>query len=532
LNRPIAAQSLDQLIAAARNAARRGDWALLDRYAAEILRVDRRNADGWFFRGMTARARRMYPEAHTAFSNALEADRKRLDAALELAATCVVLMRHAEAAALLRETEPVLEKSPHHAFKAAEIYSRLGLHDRAWPLYQRADELQSQNDRIMAGLAACAVLVGEIEQARSIYTRLLEKHPNHQRNHYELSRLGAAGDFEHVDRMKAIIENSGAPPERNIFLYYAIGKELEDLEQWSEAFRYYELGGNAAAKQARAAGYSVNSDIQLIDSIIETCDADWLNSGRSHENEGTYRRQPIFIVGLPRTGTTLTERIVSSHSQVESADETFFLRIAIKLVAGAAGNSPMEPLVIQRAARKESAEIARTYLDAVEYRLTDRPYFIDKYPENYLYLGFIARAFPDSRIIHLRRNPMDACFAMYKQSYFRQAYTLQDLGDYYLAYDRLSRHWLGLLGDRLIELDYESLVTEPEARTRALLDRLGLDFEEACLEFHRNTRPSATASNVQVREQVHTRSVNRWRHFEEQLQPLKERLEKAGIPIG
>jgi len=168
----------------------------------------------------------------------------------------------------------------------------------------------------------------------------------------------------------------------------------------------------------------------------------------------------------------------------------------------------------------------------VRYRLTGKPLFIYKYPLNFLYLGFIARSFPQARIVHLRRHPMDACFAMYKQSFFRFAYTLEDLASYYIAYDRLSGHWRQRLGGRIIEVEYEKLVSDPDAQIRALLDRLGLDFEQACLDFHLNTAPSATASAVQVREKAHTRSVARWKEFEEQLRPLRDRLEDAGIETG
>ena len=127
---------------------------------------------------------------------------------------------------------------------------------------------------------------------------------------------------------------------------------------------------------------------------------------------------------------------------------------------------------------------------------------------------------------------MDACFAMYKQSFFRFAYTLEDLASYYIAYDRLSRHWRQHLGDRIIEVEYERLVSDPDGQIRTLLDRLGLGFEQACVDFHLNTAPSATASAVQVREKAHTRSVERWKKFEDQLQPLRARLEEAGIPTG
>jgi hypothetical protein len=191
----------------------------------------------------------------------------------------------------------------------------------------------------------------------------------------------------------------------------------------------------------------------------------------------------------------------------------------------------MTPEIITAAAQQDIGRIADGYLNAVRYRLGTPPFFIEKYPENILYLGFAAKAYPDARLVHLRRHPMDACFAMYKQSFFRYAYTLQNVGRYYAAYDRLARHWRAVLGERLVEVDYETLVGDPEVQTRQLLERLGLEFEPACLEFDRNQAASATASSVQVREKIHTRSVERWRNFERHLQPLRTVLEAAGIEV-
>jgi hypothetical protein len=191
----------------------------------------------------------------------------------------------------------------------------------------------------------------------------------------------------------------------------------------------------------------------------------------------------------------------------------------------------MSPAIIDAAARQDAGLIAREYLDAISYRLGEKPMFIEKFPENFLYAGFIAKAWPDARLVYLRRNPMDTCFAMYKQSYFRYAYTLENVGRYYIAHDRLLRHWRSLLGNRLIEVEYESLVADQEGETRRLLDRLGLEFESACLQFETNPAASATASSVQVREKIHGRSVNRWRNFEKNLAPLRRMLEHAGIDI-
>jgi hypothetical protein len=197
-----------------------------------------------------------------------------------------------------------------------------------------------------------------------------------------------------------------------------------------------------------------------------------------------------------------------------------------------AGNQiGISPEQIEAASRRDSAEIAANYIEAISHRLGDEPFFVEKLPENFLYLGLIAKAWPNARIVHLRRNPMDACFAMYKQSFFRFAYSLDDLAKYYLAYDRLSRHWRDVLSGRVIEVEYEQLVSDQERQTRRLLEALELPFEEACLHFEQNAAPIATASSVQVREKVHTRSVNKWKRFEQQLGPLRAQLEVGGVNI-
>jgi tetratricopeptide (TPR) repeat protein len=516
----------------ARRAAQAGNWPVVQACARELLTLDRKNPEGWFLSGLAEKAAGRSRQAVDALRRVIRLDSTRYDAAIELAWLHWSAMRHREARDLLERYENQLGNSPLYLDLAADTWTRLGLHARAWPLYLKASELQPGIEKFQASLAACAVLLGKIREAKSLYLQLLDKHPHHQRNHYELSRLERARDTQHIEQMKQVLDSTRLPAEKNIFLYYAIAKELEDLGRWEESFDYYRRGGDAAAQGARAAGYDVSSDIALMDRIIEVCSPEWLARDSAADSGVSAKRTPLFVVGLPRTGTTLTERILSSHSLVESADETFFLQIAIRRASGVQSRADMNPRMIAAAARQDIGTIARDYLDAVSYRLGDKPLFIDKYPFNFLYLGFIVRAFPGARVVHLRRHPMDACFAMYKQSFFRFAYTLDDLARYYAGYDRLSRYWREHLGERLIELEYESLVADPDRQIRGLLERLGLGFEQACLDFHLNQAPSATASAVQVREQAHTRSVGRWRKFERQLQPLRDRLEAAGIDTG
>lgn len=521
----------DRIAATARRAVQSRDWATVGACAREILARESDSAEGHFLAGLAEKAAQHPLKAAEAFARALELDAGRYDAAIELADQRSIARRNAEAAALLARYEGLLGNSPRYLDLAGTVYTEIGLPEKAWPLYVKANELQPGVPFLQGNLAACAVYVGKIEEARATYQALLEQRPDHQRNHYYLSRLARARDTTHIEQMKRVLTETNLPPDRNVFLYYAIGKELEDLEQWAEAFRYYKLAGDAVTG---VAAYDVAADVALIDKVIEVCNADWLKEGAGEPSAEARCKTPIFIIGLPRTGSTLTERILASHSQVESLGETMFMQMVLRTVSAVDTVEKMTLATIEAAAQKDIRLVANGYLDAVNYRLGTKPMFIDKLPINFLYLGFIAKAYPDARIVHLRRNPMDACFAMYKQVFtwaYKFSYTLQGLGSYYVAYERLRDHWREVLGERFIEMEYESLVADQEGQTRRLLERLGLDFEQACLDFHRNESASTTASSVQVREKIHTRSVNRWKNFEKELQPLKEILESGGIIV-
>jgi len=517
-----------QLSALARRAAQAKDWRAVRDCAERLLAAEPNSAEGFFLRGLAEKANLRPLLAGAAFERALELDAERYDAAVELASQYVVARRNGEAAALLGAYEDRLGNSPRYLDMAGTVYVDIGLAERALPLYRKATTLQPEIALFQANRASCAVYLGHIDEAEGIYRLLLTRNPAHQRNHYYLSRLKKARDRTHVDEMLLVLERGGLPRDRNVFLYYAIAKELEDLGEWDEAFRYYKLGGDAVTA---VASYDVTSDIALIDKTIEVCNSDWLSRNVS---PATAAKTPIFIVGLPRTGTTLTERIVSSHTMVASLGETLFLPMVLRRESGVESAERMTPAMIEAASVRPMEAIARGYLSAVDYRLGSERLFIDKYPENFLYLGFIARAFPGARIVHLRRHPLDACFSMYKQVFtwaYKFTYDLDNLGRYYVAYARLLAHWHAVLGERLIEVEYESLVRNPEAETRRLLDRLGLPFEAACLDISANRAASTTASSVQVRERIHARSVERWRRFAAHLEPLRKRLEAAGIEL-
>jgi hypothetical protein len=243
-------------------------------------------------------------------------------------------------------------------------------------------------------------------------------------------------------------------------------------------------------------------------------------------------------MGLPRSGTTLVDRILSSHSAVQSLGEINDLAYAvIGQVYGAmdADAAPPERTeLVRRSALIDHAVLGDNYLRRVAGYARNRPRFIDKTPWNFLYLGLIALALPGARIVHVRRNPLDSCFALYK-TLFRDgspySYDLHDLARYYLAYDKLMAHWRSVLPGRFLDLDYEHVVRSQQPATRELLDWCGLPFEPQCLEFHSNPAPAATASAAQVREPLHARSIGIWRNYAAQLVPLATALSAGGIAI-
>jgi tetratricopeptide (TPR) repeat protein len=524
---------ISNLSTAGRKAAAMQDWATVQLCADGILSRSQEEPEGFFLLGLVEKASEHPKNAVEAFEAVLRLDTNRYDAAVELASQYSMARRNGEVSELLARYEGSLDNSPKYLDMAGTIYTEIGRPEKAWPLYRRACELQPEIDLFQANLASNAVYVGEIETAKDIYTKLLARNPAHQRNHYQLARLERAQDARHVEQMLAVLHKTNLPPERNVFLHYALGKEYEDLQQWEKAFEHFKQAGDAAYG---ISNYRVEDDIAIIDKVIEVCDTSWLQNdvASAVENPAAGNMTPLFVVGLPRTGTTLTERIVASHSKVQSVGETEFVQMVLRRESGVAAIDKMTPEMIESMAGKDITLLRNGYLDTIGYRLNGSPIFIDKLPFNVLYLGFIAKAWPDTPIILQKRNPMDTCFSMYKQVFtwaYKYSYNLDTLGDYYIAYERLCQHWRETLGDRLVEVQYEELVSDQEPQTRQLLDKLGLEFEDACLNFEKNAAPSTTASSVQVRQKVHAGSVARWRRYEKQLQPLRDKLESAGIAV-
>jgi hypothetical protein len=289
-----------------------------------------------------------------------------------------------------------------------------------------------------------------------------------------------------------------------------LGKEYEDINEHARAFVQV---ATASDLQRRSTSYDVSAEVAGIDHIIRTQTRAWIASLPA----GFSAADPVFVVGLPRTGTTLVERIIASHSAMISAGETG--AFAVELRRAMKGS----------ASRLDLADIGRRYVGSVAaFGVPRNRRFVDKTLQNYLHCGIILATLPRAKIILVQRQPLDACWAIHKALFlgkFSFSYDQAELGEYYLAFRRLAQHWRSTLSPQaLLEVNYEDVVRDQAAESRRIIEFIGLPWEDEVLRFHASAAPSATASAVQVRRPVYASSVGKWRHHAAALGPLRARL--------
>lgn len=405
------------------------------------------------------------------------------------------------------------------------LNTQFGRFPEAHRCHLRALERQPDAPELNYNAAASAVAVGDIDEAERLFERVIHLDPEDHDAWQNRSSLRTwTAERNHVEQLEFVARRLGPTDPGQAPICYALAKELEDLGRFDAAFTWLQRG---AVARRRRIDYDVGADEAALSRIREVFDADWL----AQPSAGDPAPGPLFIVGLPRSGTTLTDRMLSSHPDVASLGEINTLALAVTRRAGAPGD---KTALIDASASMDLAALGADYRAATSGYGVAAPWLIDKTPLNLLYLGLIHRALPGARVIHLRRHPLDACYAVYKTLFrtgYPFSYSLQDMGRYYIAYHRLMDHWRRHLPGGFLDVDYEALVEDPERQIRRMLDFIGLDWDPACLEFHRRTDPAATASAAQVRQPVYRSSVERWRCYERQLTPLAGKLREQGIPL-
>jgi tetratricopeptide (TPR) repeat protein len=411
------------------------------------------------------------------------------------------------------------------------VLARLGRHEESVAPFSAAVAEEPDNLDFRYNLAAANGFTGRVDEARMHYEEILASDPGNARAHYALAILSRqTAQANHVPRLQAALAAAGRP-EDALRIRYALAKELEDLGN-ADAFRHLSA---ANAEHKRALRYDFAQDAAMFDAL-ETLFAGGTSTLAA--GPGNPDPAPIFVVGMPRTGTTLVDRILSSHREVGSAGELQAMPLAVKQLAGTPSRVVVDPATIAASGSLDPATIGDTYLArAAHHRPAGTSRFIDKLPANFLYIGHIARALPNARIVCLRRNPMDTVWSNYKNlfasqsAYYAYSYDLMDTALYYARFDALMRLWDRLFPGRVLQLSYEALVADQEGQTRRLLDHCGLDWDATCLSFHENSAAVATPSAAQVRRPLNADAVGKWRLHEAAMRPVAAWLEAQGIEI-
>ena len=450
----------------------------------------------------------------------------------QLARCLIQLKRTADAAAAAQRA---LALRPTDAFTLdtlGVVFSFAGDHERAARVLQQATAANPDRADIWYNLGASQQFNGDFAAAEIAYERAVELEPSMDKAAAALSHLRRqTPDSNHVDRLLGRLQAFSGPLADEMRLRFALAKEYDDLGNAEAAIS--ELS-DVCGRWRMANPYDAGNDAAMFDALIDGFDtASVASAGPGYDST-----EPVFIVGMPRTGTTLTERIVTAHSAVHAAGELHKMDLLVRRTLGITTQADFSAAKVRLALAGNLADLGRRYIESTRPATGNTPHFVDKMPLNFLYAGFILLALPGARIVCVRRNPMDTCLSNFRQlfslrsAYYAYSYDLLDCGRYYLQFDRLMRHWDELFPGRIHTVGYESLIDNQEQESRALIDYCGLGWEDACLNFERNPSPVATASSAQVREPVYRSAVARWKRYGDAMRPLAEFFERNGIAVG
>jgi len=494
--------------------------------AALFVEENPRNIDGWLLLSRARLALMQYEAALDAVEKAAALDGKHAGAQLQRIDALMRCGRSKDALEAAKKVETERKFDPAVLLQIGLFYSRINRRVDAAHCYERVRVLQPTNRSAIYRLATAYSALGQLGKAEALLDELLRKDAREFDAYHNRSMLRRqTTEHNHIADMEKVLASAKPGDTAEIPLCYSLAKELEDVGEWKRAFSYLKRGADARKQQV---AYDVRGDIAVLDEIRRTFDESFFAQVRPGDGD----ESPFFVLGMPRSGTSLVDRIISSHSEVGSVGESDeFSQIVSRRTHQGDSRAKVE---FQRCRELDFKAVGREFCDSINGLLPACPRLLDKTTANFMYIGLILTALPNAKIVHVRRDPVDSCYAVYKALFRRgshYSYDLEDTGNYYLAYLRLMDHWRRLLPGRFLDIDYEELVDAQEEVTRRMIAFCGLGWEEACLSFEKNPSPLLTASAAQVRQPIYNSSVGLWRHYEEELQPLIRILREGGIEI-
>jgi tetratricopeptide (TPR) repeat protein len=504
-------------------------WEEAHLLAVCLIEQGASDPDLLFIAGVALLEQRKALDAQDHFRRAIALEPQRPDFHLYLARACASSQDYAAALDAANHAERLMPAENAAGFDSlGVVLVQCHAYDRAANAFQHAARLAPNDAGVRFNLGTTLTFLGDIGGAARELEAAVDLNPHHWRAHHSLSQLGRqTRESNHIERLSALAERAMGKVTATTFLNMALAKELEDLGEYEKAFEHYSVGKNAPKAILR---YSREREAALFDALASS-----FPLADAVQASGCQEEGPIFIVGMPRSGTTLVDRILSSHPLVHSAGELHNFPSAWKRALGGPGFEMFNPEHISKATNIDWRGLGAAYLASTKPLVGSSPFFTDKLPHNFMYLGYIATSLPNARIVCVRRNPMDTCLSNFRQlfapesPYFDYSYDLMDTGNYYILFDRLMAHWDRAFPGRILQVRYESLVAEQEKNIGKLLSHCGLPWDDACQSFEKNTAPVTTASAVQVRERIYSSALNRWKRYGTQMDSLKQMLIDAGI---
>lgn len=438
-----------------------------------------------------------------------------------------VLSKREKLEEALEQVDRLLEQEPDkpaYLAQRAAILVRMGDFARALPCYEYLLSRFPAQATIMLSYGHALKTVGKQEEAITAYRQAIELRPAFGDGYWSLANLKTFRfEDEDIDSMRALVDQSVRSREDYFHLCFALGKALDDRQQFDDAFHYYQLGNNC---KEQLEGYQAENTSSIAGRISSSCDSKLFESAAAN---GCPAPDPIFIVGLPRSGSTLLEQILASHSQVDGTKELVHILSFVRRLGGRRSQSEASryPEVLKEISPQQLRELGEEYMDRTRIQRGDAAFFVDKMPNNFFHVGLISLILPNAKIIDARRHPMAACFSGYTQLFARGqpfTYSLKDIGQYYRDYVAVMDHWDAVLPGKVLRVQYEDVVSDTEVQVRRLLDYCALPFEESCLQFHQTERAVRTASSEQVRQPIYSGAVEHWRNYGPYLDELKASL--------
>jgi tetratricopeptide (TPR) repeat protein len=412
--------------------------------------------------------------------------------------------------------------------------SHVGFYQEAIPFYEKAIKRDTTKASFHYNLGIAYKFLGQVNAARGCFEKAIYLDGMYYKAFFALADLGGIDRHNnHLEQLESLLEHDKLPLEGQLHIAHAMAKECEALKDYDQAFDVLQ---SAKTKKRISLSYEFKQDQALFDHVRAMHIQREDDARVKEQVEGHPSNQPIFIVGMPRSGTTLVERIITGHNEVHSAGELQDFGIAVKELSKTASNRVLDVDTLSVAQGIDKAQLGRRYMERTKAVHGRGRHFVDKLPFNFYYIHLIRQALPNAKIICLRRNGMDTCIGNYRQlfsinsPYYFYSYDLLTTGKFYSAFHHLLSDIEKSHDDNIKVVDYEALVRDPLNQGKDLVEFCNLDWQPEYVDIEKNTAPVSTASNMQVREPINQRFLARWKNYESHLEPLKSLFDQQGIP--